>query len=507
MIGRCLIQKWFLSVLCWFLVLGVFIGPSLQVNAKSEWPTALPEEVGMDSGSLAEMFDYVRKENVPVHSVQIVRNGKLVLDAYFYPFRSGLRHDVASVTKSITSTLTGIATDRGLLAGVKEPVLGLFAGQKVALVDERKEKLLVEHLLTMEAGWDCGFEPNEGRLFEMRGSADWIQFMLDLPMVAEPGTRWAYCSGNCHVISALISRVTGTNELGFARQELFGPLGISDVRWAMDSAGNNHGWGDLQMLPIDMAKIGQLFLQFGEWNGRRIVSEAWIKEATGAQVEKTSNKDHYGYFWWVKGEPFVGMFEAVGRGGQRINVWPEKNLVLVFTGGEFEPGDLAGFILKALQSDRALPSNAVGVSRLKAQVAAAKNGPLVRSVKALPVLAERISGRTFELSTNALGWSAMTLTFNKSAETELDVTWNGQRERFPVGLDGVERFANNTLVDLPTAARGDWINENTFHLELNLVAAINFYDVTLTFPTEDSVSVVVKERTGLNREKITGVRQ
>jgi CubicO group peptidase (beta-lactamase class C family) len=493
-----------LCALCWFVTFSVY-SPPVQAQTESDWTVALPESVGMDSGPLGDLFDYVRKENVPVHSVQIIRNGKLVLDAYFYPFRQGLRHDVASVTKCITSTLTGIAIDRGLLPGVKASVLDLFPGRKAALDDDRKQKLLLEHLLTMEAGWDCGFEPNEARLFQMRGSADWLQFMLDLPMVADPGTRWAYCSGNCHLISALISRVTATNELGFARRELFGPLGISDVRWATDSAGNNHGWGDLQMLPTDMAKIGQLLLQHGEWKGRRIISEEWIKQATEAHVDKTSNRDHYGYFWWVKGEPYVGMFEAVGRGGQRINVWPSKNLVLVFTGGEFEPGDLAGFILKALKSDRPLPPNPAGVSRLKSKIAAATIPHAPRSIKALPDLARSISNRAFKLSTNTLGWEKLTLTFNKSAEAQLDLTWNGQRERLTIGLDGVERFANNSLVELPTASKGNWTDEHTFHLELNLVGAINFYDLSFSFTGEHRLNLLAKERTGLNQQEIMGV--
>src|SRR5206468_8232295 len=240
---------------------------------------------------------------------------------------------------------------------VQQPVSTLFKNRVAVNFDDRKRKLTLEHLLTMTAGWDCGFEPKEARLSEMRRSADWLQFMLDLPMVAEPGTRWAYCSGNCHVLSTILSQATGTNALAFARRELFGPLGIRDVSWPADPRGNTHGWGDLQLGPRDMARLGQLFLQRGRWGERQILSEAWIRTATSAHVERTVNRDHYGYLWWVKGEDYPGMFEAVGRGGQRINVWPAKDLVLVFTGGAFEPGDLAQFILKALKSDQRLPSN------------------------------------------------------------------------------------------------------------------------------------------------------
>src|SRR5437879_11352209 len=132
-----------------------------------EWTTALPEEVGLDSAALVEMFNHVRQQDVPVHSAQIVRHGKLMLDAYFYPYRAGMRHDVASVTKSITSTLVGLAIEKGHLRDAQQPVLSFFPARSIAALDARKRALTLEHLLTMQAGWDCGFEPNEARLFEM----------------------------------------------------------------------------------------------------------------------------------------------------------------------------------------------------------------------------------------------------------------------------------------------------------------------------------------------------
>ena len=215
---------------------------------RSNWETASPEAAGVDSAALVEMFDFVRQNAIPVHSVQIVRHGRLLLDAY-YPYTAGIPHDVASVTKSVTSTLIGLAIQKGFLRDVHQPLLSLFPNRIVPNPDERKQKITLENLLTMQAGWDCGFEAKEARLFEMRRSADWLQFMLDLPMVAQPGTRFAYCSGNPHVLSTVLSQVTATNALEFARRELFEPLGIQDVHWPADPNGNTHGWGDLQLHP------------------------------------------------------------------------------------------------------------------------------------------------------------------------------------------------------------------------------------------------------------------
>ena len=372
-------------------------------------------------------------------------------------------------------------------------------------MDARKRALSLEHLLTMQAGWDCGFEPNEARLFEMRRSPDWPQFMLDLPMIAEPGTRWAYCSGNCHLLSVIVAQTTGTNALAFARRELFVPLDIDDVVWPADGSGNNHGWGDLQLRPRDLAKLGQLLLQRGRWRNRQVISEGWIEQATRAHVVRTSNNDHYGYFWWVRGKDYPGMFEAVGRGGQRINVWPAKDLVLVFTGGGFEPGDLAQFILKALKSDDPLPANPLAAARLGEKVAAAAPRPSPGKIAELPALARRISGKSYALSSNALDLSALSLRFTETPEATVRLTRLGRNLHCPVGLDGVERFSTNTLVDLPFAAKGRWLTGDTFLLQLDRVGGISCYNVTLTFaPSGNAVRISLKEHTGLESETFTG---
>lgn len=451
------------------------------------------------------MFDFIREHETPVHSVQLLRKGRLVLDAYFHPYHDGMRHDVASVTKSIMSTLVGLAIDKGHLRNTQQPVLSFFSDRPQAGVDARKSKLRIEDLLTMRAGWDCGFEPNEMRLMEMRRTGDWTQFMLDLPMLAEPGTRWAYCSGNCHVLSAILTKVTGTNALAFARRELFEPLGIRDVAWPADRQGNNHGWGDLQLHPRDMAKIGQLFLQRGRWGERQIVSKSWIRAATRAHVARTGAEDQYGYFWWVPGRQYPGVFEAIGRGGQRITVWPAKEVVLVYTGGGFNNDDLTKFILKALKSDKALPPNPKASARLREVIHAAKQTPAPRPVPELPALAARVSGRIYKLTANSLDFSSLVLQFSDKAEAALGLTRLGQELNCAVGLDGVLRFSTDTLVDLPFACKGRWLKEDTFLLELDRVAGVGCYRFAIMFSDGgDKVSIALKERTGLTEETFAG---
>ncbi len=457
------------------------------------------------------MFDYIRQHSVPIHSVQIIRGGRLILDAYFYPYNPTMRHDVASITKSITSTLTGLAIEKKYLRGVDQSVMAFFPDRSMAALDARKRKPTIEDLLTMQSGWDCGVDLSDPRinvderLAAMRQSTDWLQYILDLPMATEPGTHFAYCNANCHLLSIILSRSTGRNELAFARQELFGPLGIRDVRWPADSKGNSYGWSDLQLHPLDMAKFGQLLLQHGRWNDRQIIPEAWIKAATQAHVNRTGGRDHYGYLWWIPGENLPGVFEAVGRGGQRITIWPEKDMVVVFTGGGFETKDLAKFILKALRSDKPLTANPEASKRLEEEITAATPPPKPKPIAKLPLIATLISGKTFRLSANTVGLSALTLEFNDSAEVRTKLQWNGHTVHGLLGLDGVERFSNNPLVGLPQAGTGQWLSESTFLLKLDLVGAINCYYIKLNFlKNGKAVNVDLSERTGLNKEQFTG---
>jgi CubicO group peptidase (beta-lactamase class C family) len=194
----------------------------------TEWPLSTPEQHGVDSGLLADALVAIRDQIPYVHSVTIVQDGRLVLDAYFYPYDGSSPHDVASVTKSITTTLVGIASDQGLLS-LDDPVLSFFPDHDIANRDERKERITVGDLAAMRSGFACEAEPDEPTLAAMEASPDYVQFALDLPMAAEPGTTFAYCSPGTHVLSAILTQATGMTEFEFAQRELFGPLGFGTL--------------------------------------------------------------------------------------------------------------------------------------------------------------------------------------------------------------------------------------------------------------------------------------
>ncbi len=482
-----------------FLVAAMlFGGNAFAANAEGKpWPTlgwrySSPEAQGLDSDVLADAFDYVRDHDTRIHSLTIVRNGHIVLDAYFWPFQNGALHDVASVTKSVTTTLAGIAAGQEAFTGLSQPLTSIFSGRSIAKLDERKQRLSLKHLMSMSSGLDCQAAHGEITLGQMRQSKDWTQFMLDRAMTDEPGSRFEYCSGGMHLLSAAITKATGLSALDFAQRELFSPLGIRKVTWPADAQGVSYGWGDLRLEPRDMAKLGYLWLNHGRWEGRQIIPKGWMEAAVQAHAHPPFTDQKYGYGFWLHTSRRPPEFEAVGRGGQRITVVPEKNIVVVFTGGEFEPGEVGAFIGRALKADQPLPENPSGMARLAAAVREAALPRLPASH--LPPLAKHISGRRYALAANPLNLKSLVLTFSDPAGPQLELEIGDRHDGpRPLGLDGVPRVSSGGPSGLDVAVAGTWERENTFFVEYNEVGSINTYRLRLRF-TGDEVDVTLSER-------------
>jgi CubicO group peptidase (beta-lactamase class C family) len=459
-----------------------------------DWRSASPESQGLDSGVLADLLDHVRGRSLPIHSLLLVRRGHLVLDASFHPYEPGGRHDVASVTKSIISVLVGIAIEKGHLKSVSQPVLPLLSAAVPAVVDPRKRDLTIEHLLTMTSGLDCGFEAGEKELSAMRKTEDWVAFALALPMRAAPGTQYAYCSCNNHLLSAILSAQTGESALAFARKHLFAPLGIDDVIWPADAQGRNHGWGDLQLLPRDLAKIAYLYLQGGRWNGAEIVSEAWIRSSTIPRVTVRDGVG-YGYSWWINTNRQPPVFEAVGRGGQRAAVVADKDLVVVFNGGGVDTDDIAAFLFRAIRSDTPLPENRGASERLAKALATARQPPASQPRGPIPATAAAISGRRYLLDSNALGLQAISLLFTAGPEAGATFEFDGPDWSVVIGVDGRHRVSSAGFSGRPMAAAGRWLSEREFLLDLDTIGDINHFLIRMTF-IEDGLRMTVDEVTG-----------
>jgi CubicO group peptidase (beta-lactamase class C family) len=437
------------------------------------WLTAPPEEQGFDSAVFADVVEQIDSQDLPIDSVQVVRNGVLIMDAYFYPYLGDRLHDVASVTKSVTSTLVGIAVDRGLL-GLDQGLLASFADVVPNPPADGKVDIELRHVLTMTSGLDCGRMPGEPELFEMMRSDDYVKYALALPLAVPPGTEFAYCSPGAHLLSAMVGRATGATALAFARENLFDPLGIRDAVWPEDPQGVTHGWGDLQLHPRDMAKIGQLFLNKGIWNGAPVVSENWVDEATRSRVIADADGTGYGYQWWVLGGAFDGLYEARGRGGQAIIVWPDKDVVAVFTGrGVDMTGDIAPLLAAGLKADIALDPNPDGVERLNAAIRHATQPPAPMPAPPLPPMAAQVSGKMYQLESNQFDVRCISLRFDSPSEVWLALTFGSGAFDLPVGMDGVPKFSDTGPTGIPVGVVGEWTEPSVFSMQYDEVSGPN----------------------------------
>ncbi len=382
------------------------------------WRSATPEEQGMDSEKLAQMVEHIQQEQLDLHSLLIVRNGYLVSELYAYPYSAGQVHFIASVTKSVIGALVGIAIQKGDIKDVQQPLFSLLPDQGVANLDDQKKAITLEDLLTQTSGLDCHENPMPGEA-SMQTSQNWVQFMLDLPMVAPPGTKFNYCTGAIQVLSAVLRKTTGMSAREFANQNLFAPLGIgpiSEARWPSDPQGVTTGGYGLALTPLEMAKLGYLFLNQGQWDGKTIVPAAWVAASTASHANRGDKKE-YGYLWWI--DPQGNWYAALGRAGQHIFVYPAENLVVVFTSdlpytndADFIPLQelLDQYILPAVKSDRPLPANPDSLARLQAGIQALAQAPRTAPAP-LPAIATQISGKTYTLADNPFGWQTMMLQF------------------------------------------------------------------------------------------------
>jgi CubicO group peptidase (beta-lactamase class C family) len=468
----------------------------------TDWPESTPEEQGMDSELLVEALDILaEQEDYEVHSLLIVRNGYIVTDAYFYPFAEETLHNTFSVTKSITATLIGIALEQGYIESIEQPVLEFFPERTVANLDADKQAMTLEDLLTMQTGFDFISMPEDTAWEMVLTSDDWVQFTLDLPMQEEPGTFFAYCSPGSHLLSAIIQQTTGMSALDFANEHLFGPLGISDVGWPSDPQGVTHGMSDLHLSPHDMAKIGNLYLNNGSWDGRQIVPAEWVAAATRAHVDFGNNSGSYGtqedghgygYQWWVKPEHY----SAVGHGGQYIVVSPDRDLVVVLTGGggitDVVSEVLSSYIFPAVKSDEPLPANHDGVALLEQLTQSLSTPPPAepKEVPPLPEIAHMISGKTYHLDSNQLGILSITLTFNGQDEAMLNLTSTGVMTlgdtewSWLMGMDNVERFSPGTF-DIPNAGKGSWMTDNYFSAQIDMTGSAHTWQIGLHFEGDE----------------------
>ena len=494
------------------LLLSCNIGLSQPTDTEPEyWPTAgwrtsLPERQGVDSEGLAEMVETVHEEGRHIRGIVLVRNGYVILDASFHPFPGDCPHIIQSCTKSITSALIGIAIDRGSIKGVDRPVLEFFPDLSPRNNDGRKKTLTLHHLLTMSAGLDTrdsylyGWEG----LRKMTASDDWVSHVLDLPLAAPPGGRFEYSNGVSYLLTAILQRATGMDALAFAGKNLLGPLGIGTIAWPKSPQGINLGWTGIRMKPLDLARIGYLYLNSGKWEGKQIVSRNWIETSTRKQIHAGTLTEAYGYQWWIENG---GTFAALGSGGQYLIVCPRHNVVVVFASA-LESKDFGipnllfnTFILPACRSSSPLPENPAGAARLRKIVTAVAN-PQPSPVSPLPAMAMAVSGRTYDFEPVPGPFRTISLTFGEGRdEASLGLAFGPKHIDVAVGLDNVYRLTREE--GYLRAYRGLWEDDSTFAMSYQVVDFTERGSLRVTF-RDDTLRAVIRDDIAGERHELTG---
>ena len=456
------------------LIASLALAPLARADEPTAWPTSgwqssTPEEQGMSSAALAELVEFGARN--AMDSLLVVRHGKIVLDTSYAPFRPGMKHVVNSVTKGIVGTLAGIAFKEGALGPLDAPVTGFFPGRTVANLDANKKAMSLQSLLDSTSGlsWrePLTEEPPESML-QMERSPDWIGFVLDRPMAQAPGVSFNYDSGTWHLLSAIVGKQAGVDTLAYARQKLFAPLGIADVNWRRDPHGVPIGGYGLFMQPRDMAKIGYLYLHRGEWDGRQLLPQEWVRKVFNPQVDMGLGALRYANGWWSLPEKHAHM--AVGYLRQLIIVLPEIDAVAVVTGRRHYPFvQLIDRVVAAVTSPLALPADSSGSARLSERIADAaveKASPVTQA----PAIASSVSGKTFRLDPNWAGLASIRLDL-ASPDPRYETVFapnapGGSTRRIegPLGLDGIFRLREPRGSEPLYAVKGTWLNDNSFQL-------------------------------------------
>ena len=287
----------------------------------------------------AQALDAKLRAEPGVLSVLVERDGRLIFERYYRGAGRSGRLDVFSVTKSVTSTLVGIALHDGLLRSLDQRLSKFFPRDVQHARDKRVRKITLRHLLTMTSGY---------RDIAAIRSDDWVRTQIDRQLAADPGQSWGYDNGSYHLLSAVLSMVTGAPANRYAQRTLFGPLGIAPTQWTTDGQGHSLGNTGLRLSSRDLVRLGELYLHGGRRNGRQIVPASYIHVAT-RKVTAVGQGVGYGYGWWTLAGAAHPGFAALGYGGQAVAVYPRQNLVVVVTGsGDKIPRVLDRLILPAL---------------------------------------------------------------------------------------------------------------------------------------------------------------
>ncbi|MDF2985099.1 MAG: class beta-lactamase-related serine hydrolase [Eubacterium sp.] len=427
-----------------------------------------PARQGLNTDKLFSLVKYINESHIGINSFMVLKNGNIVTEAYFYPYHNAVEYQIDNCTSIVIATLVGIAIKEGYIGSEKDRVIDYFTD--IPQEDfARKEVITIEHLLNMSSGmeWnDVSFNENNS-LNKLWHSDNSSEFIISRPMVHEPGVKYNHNLGGIHLLSAILQKATGMAVPAYAFEKLFKPLGINAPEWAEDRQNVAMGFYGLCLKLEDMAKMGQLYLQKGSWNGVQIVPEAWITASTKKHMDTPEGPWSFygcGYVWNMNR---FGGYCVKSLKGYSIYVLPRYSIVIAMAGSlliqelHLPETLIETYILPAAKHmvERNGVSRQEQLDRLLEEISAP---PKSKPVRMLPKTALLISGITYGMEPT-IEEEKFTFYFKDKDQCKMIVQLYGNTYEMWIGLDGVYRVTHTD------AYKGYWENSKVFILEKKML--------------------------------------
>jgi CubicO group peptidase (beta-lactamase class C family) len=438
-----------------------------------------PEAEGVSSEGILSFLKAVELGKNELHSFVFVRHGKIISEGWWQPYKKELRHTMFSVSKSFTSTAVGLAISENKFK-LTDKVISFFPNSLPDTINQYMKEMTVRDLLMMSAGMDV--DP----IGKARSSSNWPKAFLESSVEHKPGTVFKYNNMATFMLSAIVQKATGQTTFDYLKPRLFEPLGIKNVTWDTTSEGYTFGAIGLRICSEDMAKFGQMLLQKGKWNGKQIVSQSWIEEATSFKINSNdpNNKNPkelndweqgYGYQFWICRH---NTYRADGLGGQFIIVMPDKDAVVVLTCSATNTQEVLNLVwdnlLPAIK-DKVLPNDKRLTTELNKKLAMlAVKTSSTASYNGTPPLAAKISGRKFEIKSNDLAIQQVAFDFDKTnaridiVKSDIPYSYSASSTGWPLSETNLFSLSQparlNQSTPIKVVANYSWLDANTLQL-------------------------------------------